>query len=459
MEAVTMNSVPPFLSKTYDMVDDPSTNSVVSWSSSDNSFVVWNVPEFQKDLLPKYFKHSNFSSFVRQLNTYGFRKVDPDRYEFANEGFLKGQKHLLKSISRKKSLNGQSTQPPQELVRLRQQQQATDNQLQTVGQRVQAMEQRQQQMMSFLAKAMQSPGFLNQLVQQNNESNRLAAGGNKKRRLPRQEEENLAVKTGSNSPNGQIVKFHSSMNEAAKAMLHQILKMNSSSRLEPSINNSAPFLIGNLPSSSALDSSNTSSRISELMLSDVQASFLPVESAFSASHPCHAVSEVQSPSCVVTDHVKTDFISEMKMHNSGQDAILPNFAERQGIMSEISAGVPNTNFVDPETGVGENTTLMPPVLDVAIPEETDAYSSNQDTDILMDGIHKLPGINDVFWEQFLAASPITVDTDEINSSSLLSGMTREQELQSWQENGQDNIQHINHLTEQMELLTSEGQMG
>lgn len=422
----------------------------------------------------------------------GFRKVDPDRYEFANEGFLKGQKHLLKSISRKKSLNGQSTQPPQvqsskvsacvevgkfgleeeverlkrdknvlmqELVRLRQQQQTTDNQLQTVGQRVQAMEQRQQQMMSFLAKAMQSPGFLNQLVQQNNESNRLVAGGNKKRRLPRQEEENLAVKTGSNSPNGQIVKFHSSMNEAAKAMLHQILKMNSSSRLEPSINNSAPFLIGNLPSSSALDSSNTSSRISELMLSDVQASFLPVESAFSASHPCHAVSEVQSPSCVVTDHVKTDFISEMKMHNSGQDAILPNFAERQGIMSEISAGVPNTNFVDLETGVGENTTLMPPVLDVAIPEETDAYSSNQDTDILMDGIHKLPGINDVFWEQFLAASPITVDTDEINSSSLLSGMTREQELQSWQENGQDNSQHINHLTEQMGLLTSEGQMG
>lgn len=67
---VVMNSIPPFLSKTYDMVDDQSTNEVVSWSSGNNSFVVWNVPEFAKQFLPKYFKHNNFSSFVRQLNTY-----------------------------------------------------------------------------------------------------------------------------------------------------------------------------------------------------------------------------------------------------------------------------------------------------------------------------------------------------------------------------------------------------
>ncbi|KAG1365501.1 heat stress transcription factor B-4b [Cocos nucifera] len=93
----------PFLTKTYQLVDDPCTDHIVSWGEDETTFVVWRPPEFARDLLPNYFKHNNFSSFVRQLNTYGFRKIVADRWEFANEFFRKGEKHLLSEIHRRKS--------------------------------------------------------------------------------------------------------------------------------------------------------------------------------------------------------------------------------------------------------------------------------------------------------------------------------------------------------------------
>ncbi|XWS61811.1 hypothetical protein CRYUN_Cryun07bG0157400 [Craigia yunnanensis] len=101
--ADSQRSLPtPFLTKTYQLVDDPSVDDSISWNEDGSTFIVWRPAEFARDLLPKYFKHNNFSSFVRQLNTYGFRKVVPDRWEFANDCFRRGEKGLLRDIQRRK---------------------------------------------------------------------------------------------------------------------------------------------------------------------------------------------------------------------------------------------------------------------------------------------------------------------------------------------------------------------
>ncbi|KAL6567344.1 hypothetical protein OROGR_001012 [Orobanche gracilis] len=191
----TINSLPPFLVKTYEMVDDPSTDSVVSWSRNNKSFVVWNSPEFSRDLLPRFFKHNNFSSFVRQLNTYGFRKVDPEQWEFSNDDFVRGQPHLLKNIHRRKPVHSHSAAnvtslPPLtelerneykddikrlksdkeslniELKRHKEEQQGLQMHMRALTERVQNVEQRHTNMLSSLTQALREPAFSSDLFPQ-----------------------------------------------------------------------------------------------------------------------------------------------------------------------------------------------------------------------------------------------------------------------------------------------------
>mmetsp|Transcript_54 Transcript_54/g.127 ORF Transcript_54/g.127 Transcript_54/m.127 type:complete len:95 (+) Transcript_54:449-733(+) len=45
---------------------------VASFSSDGTSFEIYDQSLFAQKYLPQYFKHSNYGSFVRQLNLYGF---------------------------------------------------------------------------------------------------------------------------------------------------------------------------------------------------------------------------------------------------------------------------------------------------------------------------------------------------------------------------------------------------
>ncbi|KAL5730299.1 hypothetical protein ACHQM5_003138 [Ranunculus cassubicifolius] len=102
-----MRSPAPFVLKTYEILEgyedgDDDPKRIVSWNKDGDGFVVWFPDEFAETLLPKYFKHNNFSSFIRQLNTYGFKKSASNRWEFQHCNFQRGKRHLLVEITRKK---------------------------------------------------------------------------------------------------------------------------------------------------------------------------------------------------------------------------------------------------------------------------------------------------------------------------------------------------------------------
>jgi heat shock transcription factor 1 len=97
------NAPTSFLQKTYEILCDNSLSSIVSWNDDGKSFSVKNVKEFSEQVLPMYFKHSNFASFVRQLNMYNFHKVREEENVFYHSLFQRDKQELMKDITRKTS--------------------------------------------------------------------------------------------------------------------------------------------------------------------------------------------------------------------------------------------------------------------------------------------------------------------------------------------------------------------
>ncbi|OCT67203.1 hypothetical protein XELAEV_18038486mg [Xenopus laevis] len=101
---------PVFLTKLWVLVEDSANCDMIAWNTNGQTFCILDEQRFTKEILPRYFKHSNLSSFIRQLNMYGFRKVmslesglvkSESAIEFQHPFFKKGRPELLEHIKRK----------------------------------------------------------------------------------------------------------------------------------------------------------------------------------------------------------------------------------------------------------------------------------------------------------------------------------------------------------------------
>jgi hypothetical protein len=93
-----------FLLKLYQILEEDKYKDIIHWGENGKYFEIENVHDFTEKILPQYYNHNNYSSFVRQLNMYDFhkKKTNSEGHAFQHSRFIKGQQELIKTILRKK---------------------------------------------------------------------------------------------------------------------------------------------------------------------------------------------------------------------------------------------------------------------------------------------------------------------------------------------------------------------
>ncbi|KAL3924946.1 MAG: hypothetical protein SGILL_000736 [Bacillariaceae sp.] len=187
---------------------------IASWTPDGEMFVVKDPDRFASQIIPQYFDHNKFSSFARQLNFYGFRKMQskPIRNSdfdantakhvtFFNENFKRGRCDLLKKIQRSTRGGGNASNLDQakEVAELKEKVANLENTIQDMStqheERMRRLELdmlgRMEQMMMAIQQQQQS----NQQLQLQSQSSTAGAGN-----VP--SSSSSIMKPPSNNPNG-----------------------------------------------------------------------------------------------------------------------------------------------------------------------------------------------------------------------------------------------------------------
>lgn len=94
-----------FAVKLFRILSQPSYNDIISWLPHGRSWRILQPNLFEKNIIPFYFRHRNLASFMRQVNGWGFRRVNqgPDRNSYYHESFLRGRMSACRQMRRPSS--------------------------------------------------------------------------------------------------------------------------------------------------------------------------------------------------------------------------------------------------------------------------------------------------------------------------------------------------------------------
>ena len=78
------------------------SSDIVAWNEAGTAFWVKDMEVFTTSILLTYFRHQKYSSFQRQLNLYGFRKIQKgsELGAYAHEYFIRDKPELLRYVRR-----------------------------------------------------------------------------------------------------------------------------------------------------------------------------------------------------------------------------------------------------------------------------------------------------------------------------------------------------------------------
>ncbi|KAF0687169.1 Aste57867_21025 [Aphanomyces stellatus] len=97
-----------YLEKLYAMLDE-CPPSVAAWTRNGAAFAIFEPEALEKTVIPRFFQPIKFESFVRQLNSYRFKKAkfvlhERTVLEFQHANFVHGRPDLLHGIKRRRRI-------------------------------------------------------------------------------------------------------------------------------------------------------------------------------------------------------------------------------------------------------------------------------------------------------------------------------------------------------------------